>query len=316
MSRNLFRDRWLIQSVRNAMLTALSMDVLGTILSTYTPENRLKWLAGARTSYPAFNHKRRASFNTDCTVLLLSVFMNITPVQLSDLDEYRDELRRAFEQYYSAVESPNSTNPYVQLTRGVSDTGIAIPLGMIIGMYAAVALVDRTFLYSLISTTCKALGLSKEDQRDTKLYAFLAYRLSIDGYFGYSYFKELIAHNVIPAIVYKVFKDMMVHCNDEEYLVEPFDSEIDISVTERPIVQSLYYLCRVDSSFPREVLPSGPKDQLSEIFTATGVNLANVSYVYGGLCTLSEQNYSLVTKPLRENTSARKVVDEFFQYMR
>lgn len=315
--RNSYKDRWLLRAVRNSMLTALAMDSLGTILEDYKPGERLKWLSGERTSYPKPRKVRKASFNTDFTVLMLTVFTQVVPTEKEDILLYREELSLALQSYYYAVASPRSNNRYVRVLRGESDTGIVLPVGMLLGMYAAVMYVDRAYLYDLVDVTCKAMSLKSRDQDDVKFYAFLSYRLANDGYFGYQYFKELLSHKVVPPFVYRLFKEIMAHHCDVEYLTEPFyvHTQPGLSYAEQSLTEAMFYMCRVDSGFPKDVLPSGPKDQLADVFTSD-IELSDIGFLYGGLCTLSEQNYSLVTKPLREGVYSRKTVDEFFKYVK
>lgn len=300
------------------MLTALSLDSLGTILEDYDPDARIKWLLGDRTSYPKAKKPRKASFNTDFTVLMLTVLTQVMPAGKEDMPDYSSELTVALQTYYYAVASPRSDNRYVRVLRGETDTGAAMPVGMILGMYSAAIFADRAFLYTLVEEACKCLTMKSRDRDDVKFYAFLCYRLACDGYFGYAYFKELMAHKVVPPFLYKVFKDMMRQHDDVDYLSEPFvvhQPECCLSEAERVISESMFYMCRVDSSYAKEVLPSGPKDQLADVFTSETSNLADVGFVYGGICTLSEQNYSLVTKPLREGVGSRRVVEDFFRYV-
>lgn len=316
VSRNSYKDRWLLKTVRNSMLTALAMDSLGTILEDYKPGERLKWLGGERTSYPKTRKPRKASFNTDFTVLMLTVFTQVMPTEKEDVLFYRDELSLALQNYYYAVASPRSDNRYVRVLRGESDTGIVLPVGMLLGMYAAVMFVDRAYLYDLVDVTCRAMSLKSRDRDDVKFYAFLSYRLANDGYFGYQYFKELLSHKVVPPFVYRLFKEIMAHHSDVEYLAEPFETHAQpgLSYAEHSLTEAMFYMCRVDSSYPKDVLPSGPKDQLADVFTSD-TGLADIGFLYGGLCTLSEQNYSLVTKPIREGVYSRKAVEEFFKYV-
>ena len=314
--RNSYKDRWLLKTVRNSILTALAMDSLGTILEDYKPGERLKWLSGDRTSYPKTKKPRKASFNTDFTVLMLAVFTQVIPTERDDLPYYRDELTLALQNYYYAVASTKSNNRYVRVLRGETDTGIVLPVGLILGMYAAVTFADRGFLYELVDVTCKCMSLKGRDKDDVKFYAFLSYRLANDGYFGYQYFKELLSHKVVPPFVYRLFKEIMAHHCDVEYLVEPFETHTHagLSYAEHSLTEVMFYMCRVDSKYPKEVLPSGPKDQLADVFTSE-TGLADIGFLYGGLCTLSEQNYSLVTKLIREGVSSRKIVEEFFRYV-
>lgn len=313
-----YDQRWLRKTVRNSMLTALAMDSLGTILEDYSPDDRVQWLQGDRNTYPKAKKPRRASFNTDFMILMMAVMAQVSPSSLDDLLEYRDELQLALNTYYYAVASPRSDNRYVRTLRGESNTGIAIPVGMFLGMYAAVVQSDRSFLYALVDETCRGIGLKNRDRDDVRMYAFLACRLAQDGYFGYTSLRELMAHRAVPPFLFNTLKHMMRHHVNVEYLSEPYVAAVVVhgcSSAEVVITESMFYMCRVDASFPRHVLPSGPKDQLVEVFTSEANALADIAFVYGGLCTLSEQNYSLLTKPLRESVPARKIVDDFFRYV-
>lgn len=313
-----FDQRWLIKTIRNSMLTALAMDSLGTIFEDYSPDARIRWLQGDRNSYPKTKKPRKASFNTDFMVLMLAVMTQVMPTTVDDMEDYQTEFQVALNQYYYAVASPRSDNRYVRVLRGDTNTGLSIPVGMFVGMYSAVVFADRSFLYALVDATCKTLCLKSRDRDDVKFYAFLCYRLAIDGYFGHSYFKELMAHKVVPSFIYKVFKNMMASHIDVDYLSEPYivhQPSCCFSVAESVITESMFYMSRVDASFNRDILPSGPKDQLAEVFTSETSGLADIGFVYGGICTLSEHNYSLITKPLRENVGVRKVVDDFLKYV-
>lgn len=300
------------------MLTALAMDSLGTIFEDYDPDARIRWLRSERVTYPKSKKPRRASFNTDFMVLLLTVMTQVMPTSQEDMQDYRDEVNVALQNYYYAVASPRSDNRYVRMLRGETGTGVAIPTGMLLGMYSAAIFADRVFLYTLVDETCRCLSMKSRDKDDVKFYAFLCYRLAIDGYFGYAYFKELMAHKLVPPFLYRVFKNMMDKHQDVDYLSEPFwalDVNSGLTAAETVITESMFYMCRVDASFSKEVLPSGPKDQLAEVLTSETSGLADIGFVYGGVCTLSEQNYSLITKPLREGVAARRTVEDFFRYV-
>jgi hypothetical protein len=310
-----YKEQYLLKTVRNSLLTALVMDTLGVLFSDFKSAEIKSWLQTDRTVLPKSKRTRKASFNTDFSVLLLHVFKQTTPIFSEDLHDYKRELTEALQIYYYAVGSMKSDNRYVRTVRGEPNTGISLPVGLLLGMYASCVFMERSMLYDLVEVTCRCLGLKSRDRDDVRMLAFLSYQLANHGYFGYQHFQELFSHRAVPAFMYRICRELMRNHSDLEYLSEPFASHVcgSMSYAEYVTVESMYYLCRVDSSFLKELLPSGPKDQLIHVFHTQGADLADVAFIYGGLCTLSEQNYSLVTKPLREGVSARRIVDDFFQ---
>lgn len=317
MSQASSKRRYLLRAARNAMLTALAMDALGTILENYPEARRMEWLAGDRTSFPKVVKGRRASINTDMLVLLATVLERIVPGEDVDMAEYVDELAMALRNYHAVVVVPGSQNRYIRSLGGESDTGIAMPVGFTLGVYAACASLHRAALHRLVEDTCCVMQLCHKDSADVGLFAFLAYRLLNDGYFGYVAMRELFAHGCVPPLADRMVRDIMCHHADIDYLCEPFacHSMEEPTYSEAVLAEAMFYMCRVDLGSPRTVLPSGPKDQLGEVFTSDECDLADIGFVYGGYCTLSEQGYSLVTKPLREGTPGRKVVEDFFRFV-
>lgn len=318
-SRSSFKRKWLLKTARNSFLTSLALDSIGTIFEDYSKEERDAWFSGARTAYPKSKKVRKASFNSDFVVVMMLSLMQSLPLRLEDMCAYDDDLTTFLQSYYYMVASPRTDNRYVLSLQGQSDTGIVFSIAMCLGVYAACMGIQRDMLIMLVTTVAKKVGLHRRDWPSALALAYLSYRLLREAYFGYTYFTELLAQNMVPPFAYSVFTEMMENHHNVGYLSQSFSTHkrVGVSNTEDTIMRAMYHMCRVDLGCHKTLMPSGPKDQLHDLFDddSDKHRFADFGFVYGGLCTLSEQLYSLVTKPLREGVVSRQVVDDFFGCM-
>lgn len=302
-----FREENIRKAVRESVVTSLSLDAVGTVLGQLPLAERLNWLKGERASLPGGRRIVRHSVNNDLYVLILNVLTHH-----ADEDHY-EELQRAVRSYLQVVSGPRSTNRYVQyLMQNDGGDGVGMPVGVACGHYAAIMGEKDYYVRELSKTVCNALFITESEKKDAEFIAFALYRLFQAGWFCGESIVELFSANVIPSQLWNYLTELRNRHMDPKLLAGAFPAEkVEwATYTEQVCAEMLFYLARVGTAFPREILRSNPREQLKDIWEKPSAEGQDVGFLYGAFCIASEQDYQLLNRSLVNSTPRRLAVLE------
>jgi len=314
-----FGEHWRRQATRKSLLTAMAFDALGSALEPYSPKQRVNWFGGERVMLKR-NARRVGTFNTQFMLLLLQTLAFTNPIEEDMCKEYESDLKSVLGYYVEQVNQSRTHNRYILMLRGAEDTGISISVGMAIGYYGA--MLGGTFevlplLESLCDSTASAVRLKSADRKDAYLYAVNIARLVRAGYFCAEHLEELVIHGVVPKSLDKFVKHLIDEHDNPSVFEGAFKGEHSNATTQaqKVLAEVFYYMCRVNLQHGSKEVPSTPRQQLPDIFGSPLSGLTDLAFVYGGVCTASEQNHTLLPNTYRENVGGAELVDELFNYV-
>lgn len=306
------------------------MDMIGLALSGYDTEARRLYLATDKTVFPAhkdlqktFNNK--GSFNSNFSLYLLEKLADFCPVEFNDIFEFAEFLKDNTNSYHnfvhqydfivSDVSHEYAFDKYFKQylsSESPKDEGIVISIAIIAGLYTAYIDQDVLFLLTLFDSMCDVYSVPKQLQ----MLAYIIYRLCYTGYFGYHMMEEVIDSSLVDESFDEFFSLLVEHNIDREFLSKPFDDKLVKTNTysEQLLAETLFYMCRVDAAYRTENFKSLPREQLFEIYTSRKYP-ADLAFLFGVLCTVSEQMHPLIPKNLRECNPYTEVVESVLSYL-
>jgi hypothetical protein len=313
-----FRETWLKKSTIKSLLTALSLDALGSAYEQMPSTERIAWIDGGRVVLPR-GARRTGTYNTDMVMILLTVFYTHRPEPEEPTAEITSYLRKVLRGYLEAVQAPRSTNAYVLALENVHNTMLGIPIGVVIGYYVALNSDESqtvAYIDHLLLIVKDVVPMSATNVDEARCVAVMLTSLLYDGYFGKDTIQQLYRYNAVPSALSMFFDNLLKHIFDADWM-SPHFTHISLpsrmSYAQRVIAESVYYMARVSTQYDLDVLASNPKKQLIDIFNYPYTLLPDIAFVYGAICTSSEHGYSLVPKPLRLAIDSKHAVTDLIQ---
>ena len=175
------------------------------------------------------------------------------------------------------------------------DNGLAVPVGLAVGYYAATA----DLLLDVVGTLARAVsgvfGLSTAQSRTALAIALLSWSLADSGYFCEEDIRSLVelgalSEDALPYV------DML----RENALSETFFNEFwnlktqpgffELHHSEQVLIRTMFFMLRVSTQYKEDhiVFSTVPKEQLNEVFDDVRLG-TDTAFLFGGLVTLSEQ---------------------------
>lgn len=294
--------------VRHSILTAVAMDALGTTLAELPEADRVKWCYSDKLSFPKHPHKKPNNVGSEMSSIftaVLSALATINPVDENDLPDTLNEIRTEFEIRESVIDQLQTESAY------------PLALAAAIGYYAVLSETSFRIATRLIVQIFEAFAIPESSLRGTVLFAFAVYRLVQSGYFGHQQLQEFLDESMVPESLQAFVERLMDHHLDADFLQLPFSVHYveNLNQVERAVAESFYYMSRIATAYPKKVLLATPRDQLVEVFTSDVNHPSALGFVFGAICTASEQQHPLITKQLREATELRSALDECLTYI-
>jgi hypothetical protein len=299
--------------VRHSALTALALDAVGDVFVDYTPKDRAAWYKGDRLTFPE-NYNGSSSFNSEFLAIVLLSLFETNAKSLKDFPRASSELIKVLDSYgkRKATFVQKMLNKYYAYCNntGMRD-GLLIPVAVAIAYYSAVNELPSTSFFSLCEALFSLFLVEQEEYEAALFLSFILYRLVNTGYFGYESLEETETFCLATGEFSVLIAYFMENHLDAEFLTK-FDDEwiADFSYSQCVVVYVVFYMLRVATAYPKEILKSLPREQIPEIFTScNGVLESDMGFVFGAVCTASEHKHPLVPKPLRESVYFRDVID-------
>jgi hypothetical protein len=300
--------------IRYSILTAFALDTAGYAFEYgYTHDEIDEWCSGDRLEYPLHKQLNLAgtpSFNSDLFSVLLFCLMENGPKSTVGVDKFIEDFNRVAAPFLEV----HPECPYSKYLRGQTATGLLIPLSTAIGYYCALEGFTVPEYSDFVIEVLSAFDV-KEEVDAAIVFSYFIYRLVLSGYFGYSIMKEahllrLYDKRFLPAI------EKMMENNLDPVFLTTFDYmwfEND-SYFFNALIYVVYIMLRIDTAYPKEVLKSLPRDQLTDVFNVEQIKKQDIGFIYGAMCTSSEHKHPLVPKPLRESVKYIDLINISLNY--
>lgn len=311
-----------VKLTRHSLLTSMALDVLGFALSTKTQRDTLSWFVTSKTIYPAHTKSKkltsRGSYFSDCLVAILQVFSEVNPVECEDLENLADDVGLALSRIKTDWGADYYKDHYSAHLMEPETTPISLILGCACAYYCALVGNNLQFLFEAYTEIANIFGFTDREYRCGMALAIILYRLYYTGWFGHDSMEELLKFDIVRGILHESITKLMQNCLEGAFLARKVDANIveGLIYPESVLWQALFYMTRVSTAYPREIVRSLPREQLPEIMVNKITNPTDVAFVFGAICTVSEPNYHpLVNKHLRESSVYVQNVDEILRYL-
>lgn len=183
---------------------------------------------------------------------------------------------------------------------GTTAENITFGTAISLGLYCAMVEMEQDEFIQMINNAIVSFQISKHDCSVYYYLALTTYQLINDGYLRPQHFDDLsrlnlMSGNFLTALswlnVYAFYKD--TYCNG---LLAPLEIMAPLTYAERVAAMSVFYLFQSFSGYGKK-----PRFAVEEFVGNTPMlDEADVLFVYSALCTASEHQYLLFTKPLQE----------------
>lgn len=183
---------------------------------------------------------------------------------------------------------------------GTTAENITFGTAIALGLYCAMVEMEQDEFIRMINNAIVSFQIAKHDCSVYYYLALTTYQLINDGYLRPQHFDDLsrlnlMSGNFLTALswlnVYAFYKD--TYCSD---LLAPLEIMSPLTYAERVAAMSVFYLFQSFSGYGKK-----PRFAVKEFVGNTPMlDEADVLFVYSALCTASEHQYLLFTKPLQE----------------
>ena len=302
--------RIIAESTAHSAISAVVGDALGRTLNHYNyPERSYvigEWVKTSRGEYPEHRlhpeQTGKPSLNTEVMYLTLELLADSTPLTPRTVTEFEEYYRDLIEPYLQEREDHQVL------------VGSTLALGYYNGLMslrsdANIPLLDKLteMVYSPIA---EASGWHGDNAAAMRTLVYLMRKLVVDGYFGRRVVERAIDNGVCNgelAAVLDTFNKL--HLNSKfifSEMPDPFYLE-DLSYFESLIVLACFYLYKIDSGAKTI---KRPRFMLEDMVKVDGYGLQDFLMIFSALCTVSEHNYLLFVKPLRDGVELRNDLTE------
>jgi hypothetical protein len=312
-----------LKLTRHSLLTALSMDTLAFAFTPRSQKDILAWFGSSKTMYPLHSKNKklnnRGSYTADFILALMNTLSEVNPIEFDDLYELSDEVSIAVASIPTKWNVDYFIDAYDVHMSKQESTVLPIAAGMVAAYYCGLTDSSFQFLLDLFASFQSVFNFSDRDFDAGIATAILVYRLYHTGWFCCESMEELISLSVVNGILKERIELLIENSLNGEFLSNRVTTDLigeELNYAESVLWQSLFYMTRVSTAYPREITKSLPRDQLPEIMIGRLTLPADVASLFGCLCTVSEPNYHpLVNKHLREGTVYVSEVDELLSYL-
>lgn len=185
---------------------------------------------------------------------------------------------------------------------GTTDENIVFGTSIALGLYCAMVELDQDELIAMINVAIQSFGVSKHDYSVYYYLALTTHQLINDGYLRPQHFDDLTRLNLISGHFLTVLSWLNVYAFYKDtytigaFAAAPQELLASLTYAERVTAMSVFYLFQSFSGYGKK-----PRFAVEEFVGNTPMlHEADVLFVYSALCTASEHQYLLFTKPLQE----------------
>lgn len=185
---------------------------------------------------------------------------------------------------------------------GTTDENILFGTSIALGLYCALIELDQDETIEMVNAAISTFGVLKSNCSVYYYLTLTMHQLINDGYLRPQHFDDLTRLNLISGHFLTVLSWLNVYAfYKDTYTVGAFATapqELLASLTyaERVVAMSVFYLFQSFSGYGKK-----PRFAVEEFVGNTPMlHEADVLFVYSALCTASEHQYLLFTKPLQE----------------
>jgi hypothetical protein len=181
--------------------------------------------------------------------------------------------------------------------KGTTDENIVLGTSLALGLYCSLSDLDQDDLIKMVNSAITAFGVTKHDCSVYYYLAITAYQLINDGYLRPQHFDDLSRLNLVSGNLLTALSWLNVYAFCRiTYTDVPVELLSPLTYSERITVMSLYYLFQSFSGYGKK-----PRFAVEDFVGNTpALGTADLLFVYSALCTASEHQYLLFTKPLQE----------------
>lgn len=186
--------------------------------------------------------------------------------------------------------------------KGTTDENIIFGTSIAVGLYCALIDLDQDETIEMVNAAIYCFGIVNGNCSVYYYLALTIYQLINDGYLRPQHFDDLARLNLMSGQfltalswlnVYAFYKDTY---HKGAYMSAPLEIVSPLTYAERVTAMSVFYLFQSFSGYGKK-----PRFAVEEFVGNTPMlNEADVLFVYSALCTASEHQYLLFTKPLQE----------------
>lgn len=182
-------------------------------------------------------------------------------------------------------------------TTEVTDENVIFGTSIALGLYCSLVELDQDNLITMINSAIVTFGISKNDCSIYYYIAITTYQLMNDGYLRPQHFNDLSRLNLVSGNLLTALSWLNVYAFCRvTYTTIPTELLVPLTYAERITIMSLYYLFQSFSGYGKK-----PRFAVEDFVSNTpALHQSDLLFVYSAICTASEHQYLLFTKPLQE----------------
>lgn len=291
-----------VRIVRHSLQTAVTMDIIGAAFDKMSPTVRDVWFPLSKKQairkglphdpakqnppdkYPKADGAKYGScgFNTEFTLEVLHHLSDGYPfnkIHVSDC-----VLGFSAKGWNNEVPTLNAQRAAPQ-----RDHGLAIPVGVAVGVYASILSLGIDVTNLLARGIGGACGLGNTQSRISVAIAYLIWSLSETGYFCAEDITSIIELKLGSELLLDTLAFYVENAVEPEFFERvPKDDVANLPHSEAVFALACWYLLRISTQLKEVPFTTVPKEYLPEVFgwQRFGTDLA---FLFGVLSTLSEQ---------------------------
>jgi hypothetical protein len=322
------RKTYLKKAARFSILTGMVLDTVGFALEDYAHEDQVKWCIGRRDFVPRHLKNTllngRGSFNSSMFTLVFKSLAESAPEGAEDVRYAVGDLKEYLSGYLGVVKAdrPVLLSRWAAQTQD-NDTGLVIPVALAVGYYCAIAEFDSLTFFILLDRVLDVFDLDHQTRITGTAAGFLCFNLLYEGYYCGEALDTLLQYGVVPEALHVFVEHLRdtLFLEDSALIVEalslPFGyfRESNLAYSQRLLGTVMFYMARVGTGFLKQTLRSLPRDQIMHVMTSPNLVPADAGFLFGMVCTASEQEHPLVIRPLRESVEHRRTLDEALKFL-
>ena len=238
----------------------------------------------------------QCSSNATLMMLTMAALSDAFPTRQIDVVDVIDAVKKVCAGLKTADEQEIVVKYVEHLKRPTVDNGLAIPIGLAVGYYAAAADIGLDVLRVISNAASAAFGLPTSQSRTALAIAMLSWSLAESGYFCSEDLEMLVEFDLLSEdaalVVYILFEPLALDNKffDKFPTVTEQPLIYNLPHSEQALVRTLFYLLRISTQYKEDEIyfSTVPKENLNEVFDDIDLG-TDVGFLFGSLVTLSEQ---------------------------
>lgn len=299
----------------------MASDIVAFALCEYTPQERHRWITKDRDTVPKQKlltvYNGDNSFNYHFMMRILELLVDIQPVDLSDLFDFKNDIK-AFKNEYVAnpcqVKTGKAKDKYIEYLKQTTkiDNGVAIPIAVAVMAYSMLVGLDDVFASELFLQFLADLEITEVNCSNSGLLLLNMCRgLMVTGYLSGKDIAELHDTHMMSLQCMNILEKLSTNCLDREFLNSPFLEDVtECSYSEILILRSILYTLR-HWAYDDEHFKKLPKHQLVEVYLTT--NPLDIAFVYTTIAMCSDHEYKLMSVNLMTTPGSERI-EELLKY--